>query len=212
MAFKRIGYGQVEPNQLSGIKTGQIFASLPLDKEVKVLQNGEFMYYDYANGSVNATAEADAAPEPYLVYQEVKIYEDWLSYKDFAMIRVGDNYVTNDPAIGRLTSANTDGTVYGDGAETEGASIDHSDYQAGYRMDGIAPRLVKTNIGDIYTTNMVATGVEYNEGDVLKLKKDTQSNTLVLDKTGDIETIQFVVNKVYTMPDGQPGLKIQRIK
>ena len=64
MAFKRIGYGQVEPNQLSGIKTGQIFASLPLDKEVKVLQNGEFMYYDYAKGSVNATAEAETAPEP----------------------------------------------------------------------------------------------------------------------------------------------------
>ena len=48
--FTRIGYGQVEPNQLSGIKTGQIFASLPLDPEVNVLQNGEFMYYDYASG------------------------------------------------------------------------------------------------------------------------------------------------------------------
>ena len=47
MAFKRIGYGQVEPNQLSGIKTGQIFASLPLAKNVDIIQNGEFMYYDY---------------------------------------------------------------------------------------------------------------------------------------------------------------------
>lgn len=36
--FTRIGYGQVEPNQLSGIKTGQLFASLPLDSNVKVLQ------------------------------------------------------------------------------------------------------------------------------------------------------------------------------
>ena len=210
MAFKRIGYGQVEPNQLSGIKTGQIFASLPLDKEVKVLQNGEFMYYDYANGSVNATAEANAAPEPYLVYQEVKIYEDWLSYKDFAMIRVGDNYVTNDPAIGRLTSANTDGTVYGDGAETEGASIDHSDYQAGYRMDGIAPRLVKTNIGDVYTTNMVDEEGTYAVGTVLTLKK-TDRNTLVLSSSGDITSVKFIVVKDYTMPDGQRGLKLQRI-
>ena len=210
MAFKRIGYGQVEPNQLSGIKTGQIFASLPLDKEVKVLQNGEFMYYDYANGSVNATAEADAAPEPYLVYQEIKIYEDWLSYKDFAMIRVGDNYVTNNPAIGRLTSANTDGTVYGDGAETEGASIDHSDYQAGYRMDGIAPRLVKTNIGDLYTTNMVDEEGTYTVGTVLTLKK-TDRNTLVLSPNGDITSVKFIVVKDYTMPDGQRGLKLQRI-
>lgn len=210
MAFKRIGYGQVEPNQLSGIKTGQIFASLPLDKEVKVLQNGEFMYYDYANGSVNATAEAEAAPEPYLVYQEIKIYEDWLSYKDFAMIRVGDNYVTNNPAIGRLTSANADGTVYGDGAETEGASIDHSDYQAGYRMDGIAPRLVKTNIGDLYTTNMVDEEGTYAVGTVLTLKK-TDRNTLVLSPNGDITSVKFIVVKDYTMPDGQRGLKLQRI-
>ena len=210
MAFKRIGYGQVEPNQLSGIKTGQIFASLPLDKEVKVLQNGEFMYYDYANGSVNATAEADAAPEPYLVYQEIKIYEDWLSYKDFAMIRVGDNYVTNNPAIGRLTSANTDGTIYGDGAETEGASIDHSDYQAGYRMDGIAPRLVKTNVGDLYTTNMVDEEGTYEVGTVLTLKK-TDRNTLVLSSSGNIDSVKFIVVKDYTMPDGQRGLKLQRI-
>ena len=210
MAFKRIGYGQVEPNQLSGIKTGQIFASLPLDKEVKVLQNGEFMYYDYAKGSVNATAEAEAAPEPYLVYQEIKIYEDWLSYKDFAMIRVGDNYVTNNPAIGRLTSANTDGTVYGDGAETEGASIDHSDYQAGYRMDGIAPRLVKTNVGALYTTNMVDEEGTYTVGTVLTLKK-TDRNTLVLSPNGDITSVKFIVVKDYTMPDGQRGLKLQRI-
>ena len=210
MAFKRIGYGQVEPNQLSGIKTGQIFASLPLDKEVKVLQNGEFMYYDYAKGSVNATAEAEAAPEPYLVYQEIKIYEDWLSYKDFAMIRVGDNYVTNNPAIGRLTSANADGTVYGDGAETEGASIDHSDYQAGYRMDGIAPRLVKTNVGDVYTTNMVDEEGTYEVGTVLTLKK-TDRNTLVLSPNGDITSVKFIVVKDYTMPDGQRGLKLQRI-
>lgn len=210
MAFKRIGYGQVEPNQLSGIKTGQIFASLPLDKEVKVLQNGEFMYYDYASGSVNATAEANAAPEPYLVYQEIKIYEDWLSYKDFAMIRVGDNYVTNNPAIGRLTSANTDGTVYGDGAETKGASIDHSDYQAGYRMDGIAPRLVKTNIGDVYTTNMVDEEGTYEVGTVLTLKK-TDRNTLVLSSSGNIDSVKFIVVKDYTMPDGQRGLKLQRI-
>ena len=210
MAFKRIGYGQVEPNQLSGIKTGQIFASLPLDKEVKVLQNGEFMYYDYASGSVNATAEANAAPEPYLVYQEIKIYEDWLSYKDFAMIRVGDNYVTNNPAIGRLTSANTDGTIYGDGAETEGASIDHSDYQAGYRMDGIAPRLVKTNVGDVYTTNMVDEEGTYEVGTVLTLKK-TDRNTLVLSSSGNIDSVKFIVVKDYTMPDGQRGLKLQRI-
>ena len=207
MSFNRIGYGQVEPNQLSAQKTGQIYASLPLNKDVKVLQNGEFMYYDYATGMVSA----DGQGEPMLVFNEIKIYEDRLSYKDFAMIRVGDNYVTNDAAVGRITSRNTDGTVYGDGALTTGVNPNPAHTEYGYRMDGIAPRMFKTNIGDIYTTNMVATGVDYAAGDVLKLVK-TDRNTLELSKDGDIETVQFVVAKVYTMPDGQPAVKLQRIK
>ena len=212
MAFKRIGYGQVEPNQLSGIKTGQIFASLPLAKNVNVIQNGEFMYYDYVSGTVSAEDSTSVA-EPMLVYNEIKIYEPWLSYKDFAMIRVGDNYVTSNAAVGRVTSANVDGTVYGDGATTEGAEINPAHTEYGYRMDGIAPRLVKTNVGDIFTTNMVATGdnVTYAKGETLKLKK-TDRNTLELAKDGDIETVVFVIVKVYTMPDGQPGLKVQRVK
>ena len=212
MAFKRIGYGQVEPNQLSGIKTGQIFASLPLAKNVNVIQNGEFMYYDYVSGTVSAEDSTSVA-EPMLVYNEIKIYEPWLSYKDFAMIRVGDNYVTSNAAVGRVTSANVDGTVYGDGATTEGAEINPAHTEYGYRMDCIAPRLVKTNVGDIFTTNMVATGdnVTYAKGEILKLKK-TDRNTLELTKDGNIETVAFAVVKVYTMPDGQPGLKVQRVK
>ena len=209
MAFKRNGYGQVEPNQLSAQKTGQIYASLPLNPNVDILQNGEFMYYDYKSGTVTA----DGKGEPMLVFNEVKLYEPFwqTSYKDFAMIRVGDNYVTS-----RLATAG-----YGDGAETKGVTPNpgHSDWQAGYRMDGIAPRLFKTNVGDIFTTNMVETGDEitYSQGDTLKLKKvpkaaDKTGNTLVLSKTGNIEALEFVVAKVYTMPDGQQGLKLQRIK
>lgn len=209
MAFTRNGYGQVEPNQLSAQKTGQIYASLPLDSDVDILQNGEFMYYDYKSGTVTA----NGVGEPMLVFNEVKLYEPFwqTSYKDFAMIRVGDNYVTS-----RLATAG-----YGDGAETEGVTPNpgHSDWQAGYRMNGIAPRLFKTNVGDIFTTNMVETGNEitYSQGDTLKLKKvnkaaDKTGNTLVLSKTGDIDALEFVVAKVYTMPDGQQGLKLQRIK
>ena len=209
MAFTRNGYGQVEPNQLSAQKTGQIYASLPLASDVDILQNGEFMYYDYKSGTVTADGEG----EPMLVFNEVKLYEPFwqTSYKDFAMIRVGDNYVTS-----RLATAG-----YGDGAETKGVAPNpgHSDWQAGYRMDGIAPRLFKTNVGDIFTTNMVETGAEitYSQGDTLKLKKvskapDKTGNTLVLSKGGTIDALELVVAKVYTMPDGQPRLKLQRIK
>ena len=214
--FTRVGYGQVEPNQLSAQKTGQIYASLPLDESVKVLQNGEFMYYSYADNKVTAEPTV-SGQEPMLVFNEIKIYEDYLRLKDFAMIRVGDNYVTNPAAVGRVTQANygwAEGVeTYGDGSLNVPATIspEHSERQAAkYRMDGFAPRMFKTNVGDIFTTNMVKTGVEYAVGNILTPKKNEETKTLQLEVgNGDIE---FVVAKVYTMPDGQPGLKLQRIK
>ena len=198
--FTRNGYGQVEPNQLSAQKTGQIYASLPLDSSVNVLQNGEFMFYDYKTGTVTADATIG---EPMLVFNEIKLYEPYwqTSYKDFAMIRVGDNYVTSRKAT----------EAYGDGSTNVGApDANHTEY--GYRMDGIAPRLLKTNVGDIYTTNMVKTGVEYNVGDLLTPVKDATSNTLVLETAAGTEKMLWQVAKVYTMPDGQPGLKLQRVQ
>lgn len=225
--FTRVGYGQVEPNQLSAQKTGQIYASLPLDTDVDVLQNGEFMFYDYVSGTVTADDSTGVA-EPMLVFNEIKLYEPFWrrSYKDFAMIRVGDNYVTSTLAVNGPVEGK-----YGDGAETIGVEPYTVDPQTGahiptghteypYRMNGIAPRLFKTNIGDIYTTNMVkiGTGIEYKVGYILQPKKDTNSNTLVLEKftpatTGDKPVgMAWVVVKVYTMPDGQPGLKLQRVQ
>ena len=216
-AFTRNGYGQVEANQLSGQKTGQIYASLPLDKNVTVLQNGEFMYYSYADGMVTAQPTKGAITEPYLVFNEVKLYEEpyRTTYKDFAMIRVGENYVTSKLA--------TEG--YGDGAETASATIaTHTEYP--YRMDGIAPRMIKTNIGDIITTNMVKVGGEYAVGDILQPVYNETSKTMVLTNINDLSTevdgemtyggtgggISWQVVKVYTMPDGQPGLKLQRVQ
>ena len=229
MAFTRNGYGQVEPNQLSAQKTGQIYASLPLDPDVEVLQNGEFMYYDYANNMVDsgkaaATGVVATKGEPMLVFNEIKLYEPFwrTTYKDFAMIRVGDNYVTSKLATEK----------YGDGALTEGVAVEppHTEYP--YRMDGIAPRLFKTNVGDIYTTNMVAltktagdpaveTPITYAVGDILApvAVEHTASDgvkkykTLVLTPQDSMpDGMAWMVVKVYTMPDNQPGLKLQRVQ
>ena len=211
MSFKRVGYGQVEPNQLSAQKTGQIYASLPLDTDVNILQNGEFMYYDYQSGKVSAT-DSTGVSEPMLVFNEIKLYEPFwrTTYKDFAMIRNGENYVTSKLATQR----------YDGGAPTAASTAvqEHTEYP--YRMDGFAPRLLKTNIGDIYTTNMVKTGVEYKAKDLLTpavVTAEDGGKTLVLglvatgENATNISTMRFVVAKVYTMPDGQPGLKLQRI-
>ena len=211
-AFTRNGYGQVEPNQLSFQKTGQIYASLPLDNSVssgvQILQNGEFMYYSYADNMVTSTPVKGFGGEPMLVFNEVKLYDGWReSYKDFAMIRVGDNYATSNLATQR----------YGDGALTTGVNANPAHTEYPYRMDGIVPRLVKTNVGDIYTTNMVKLGEDYQVGDKLTPKKvtkqgDNTGNTLVLEKADDNNGMLWQVIKVYTMPDGQPGLKLQRVQ
>ena len=79
----------------------------------------------------------------------------------------------------------------------------------------MTPRLFKINIGDIYTTNCLesagARGVEttmaeYAAEDVLKINANG-----FLSKTGTSD-MQFQVVKVYTMPDGQPAVKVMRIK
>ena len=75
--YVEFGYGQVEPNHLSAQKTGQIYAQLPANKNINVLEQGQFVKYDYAAngngiGEVNFTGEG----EWMLVYNEIKLYRN----------------------------------------------------------------------------------------------------------------------------------------
>ena len=85
-AYVEMGYAQVEPNHLSAQRTGQIYAQLPADKDIEVLEQGQFVKYDYANGLVNFTGEG----EWMLVYNETKLYREHQWDCEFAMLR--DNY------------------------------------------------------------------------------------------------------------------------
>ena len=67
----RKGFGQVEPNHLSAQRTGQIYAQLPANEDIEILENGEFVKYDYANNEVNKSGEG----EWMLVFNEVKLYD-----------------------------------------------------------------------------------------------------------------------------------------
>lgn len=95
MATKRLskcefvdrGYGQVEPNHLSALHNGQIYAQLPAKSDIDVLENGQFAKYNYKDGEVSFTGENY---EWMLVYNEVKIYDEREVENDFAMIK--DNY------------------------------------------------------------------------------------------------------------------------
>ena len=159
------GFGQLEPNHLSAQRNGQIYAQLPCESSIEVLQNAQFVKYDYANGKVSFTG----AGEWMLVFNEVKLYDPRHSYKDFA-----------------LQKKNCVGGV-------------------------MVPRVMKTMVGDIFTTNLVD-----------PKEKDTTlavGDKLIVGTTGILEysatpeegAMVWQVAKVYTMADGQPAVKIQRI-
>ena len=160
------GFGQLEPNHLSAQRNGQIYAQLPCDTSIEVLQNAQFVKYDYANGKVNYTGEG----EWMLVYNEVKLYDPRHSYKDFAL-------------------------------------------QKKNCVDGeMVPRVMKTMVGDIFTTNLVDNG---SKGSALavkdKLTVAESTGILTYDATPEATEMVWQVVKVYTMADGQPAVKIQRI-
>ena len=159
--IKRVGFGQVEPNHLSAQRNGQVYASLPCNKDIKVLENGQFVKYDYANNEVNFTG----AGEWMLVYNEEKIYRDYETRKDYVMDK--------ESQVGGI----------------------------------IVPRVFKTNVGDIYTTNFVAEA-EYAEGD----KLDIQGNGIPTKNADASEGMIWQVAKVYTLADGQKAVKLMRIQ
>jgi hypothetical protein len=70
----------------------------------------------------------------------------------------------------------------------------------------MVPRVFKTNVGDIFTTNMVAEKTLAVKDILAPRAADG-----ILSKSGDTDAMKWEVVKVYTMPDGQPGVKIMRI-
>lgn len=206
--FVKLGYGQVEPNHLSAQRTGQIYAQLPADKDIEVLENGQFVKYDYAKGVVNTTCETG---EWMLVFNEVKVYRDHESDCDFAMIK--DNYVARVYApmgdiTGEANARNYEGYVnayeHDITSTTDPFVVEQRDrYLAMPEDTRMVPRVFKTNVGDIFTTNTI------NEdsvvvGDVLS----PDANGYLAKGEGDMK---WQVVKVYTLADRQPAAKIMRI-
>ena len=174
LQVKRIGFGQVEPNHLSAQTNGQIYAQLPADSTLKILENGMFLKYNYADGKCALTGDGEFM----LVFNEIKLYDQRkFGYKDYAMKA--------------------------------------TDFMGGE----IVPRLFKTNVGDIFTTNTfgantspasTVAGVSLEVGDLLKV--NTATGYL---KAGDGDPDNgeptFQVVKEYNLGDMQPAVKLQRI-
>ena len=88
ITFKKDGYGQVERNHLSAPRDGGVYAQLPAAAGIKVLENGMFVKYDYANGECNFTGDGAWM----LVFNEEKLYDErYQMHKHYAM-KVADFY------------------------------------------------------------------------------------------------------------------------
>lgn len=186
--ISRVGFGQVEPNHLTGIVDGSIYAQLPAAAALgNVLENGRFAKYDMVAGAVNLTG---AGPWM-MIYNEEKLYDErYQNHKDFAMVK--STKVSKNVGIGNLK----------------------------YRTRGyldLVPRLIEINVGDIFTTNTfgaATTNESAVAGEAVAL--DT---TVYIGANGYLTATapenyagpQFKCVKVYTMADGQPGVKLQRI-
>lgn len=190
--MKRVGYGQAEPNHLSAQRTGQIYAQLPAKNDINLLENGQFVKYNYADGVVDFEGEG----EWMLVLNEVKLYDaPWReSYKDFAMIK--DNYTPGSD------------------------SITHDGL--GPFKGQMVPRLFKTNIGDIFTTNCLEKANTSGKAEVIltdlavgDVVAPTKTNGYLKKSdsgtTTDDTVMKWQVVKLTTMPDGQAAVKLMRI-
>lgn len=213
--FVTYGYGQVEPNHMSAKRNGQVYAQLPAAASIELLENGQFVKYDYAKG----VCDFDGAGPWRMVFNEVKIYEDRETDADFAMIKDRYNARVYSP-IGQTKSDLKTVLDYTGEAVREGSNVAFKKEVETFNYpqlmpDGtkMVPRVIAVPNGDIWTTNTIkAEAGSLSVGDQLKIDTD---GYLTKDEgktaTGGDEDPKFVVVKVYTMPDLQPGVKVQRI-
>lgn len=213
--FVTYGYGQVEPNHMSAKRNGQVYAQLPAAASIELLENGQFVKYDYAKG----VCDFDGAGPWRMVFNEVKVYEDRETDADFAMIKDRYNARFYSP-IGQTKSDLKTALDYTGEAVREGSNVAFKKEVETFNYpqlmpDGtkMVPRVIAVPNGDIWTTNTIkAEAGSLSVGDQLKIDTD---GYLTKDEgktaTGGDEDPKFVVVKVYTMPDLQPGVKVQRI-
>ena len=91
--YVQYGFGQVEPNHLSAQRTAQVYAQLPAAASIDMLEQGQFVKYDYANGVCSFGGTNDTSyslGEWMLVFNEIKLYRENQLDCEFAMIK--DNY------------------------------------------------------------------------------------------------------------------------
>ena len=161
LLVKRVGFGQVEPNHLSAQTNGQIYAQLPADSTLNILENGMFLKYDYANDKCDLTGEG----EWMLVMNEIKLYDERKQgLRHYAMKK--DDFMNGE----------------------------------------IVPRLLRTEIGDIFTTNTFGANTSDSAETVgVTLAK---GNKLTVDDNKEQDIVTYTYNDVESsLPDWVKAVK-----
>lgn len=217
------GFGQVEPNHLSAQRTAQIYAQLPAHKDIPVLENGQFVKYNYKDGVVDFAGVG----EWMLVFNEVKVYRDHESDSDFAMKKedyVARIYSPMGDVTGYANARNYEGVVNAYEHDITSTTNPFVIEQRGVETKmpegtNMVPRVFKTNVGDIFTTNTIALKVD-EQGKVLdsELEKMIAGTYLAPNAEGYLAPIDEIdgkmtwqIVKVYTLADRQRAVKIMRI-
>ena len=223
------GYRQVEPNHLSAPRDGGVYAQLPANEDIEKLEQGTFVHYDYQAGEVNFTGKGPLM----MVYNEEKLYDPrHQMHRDYAMLKSDADHGIITPRCFRLsvgdlyTTNNLADDTYSVGDEV------------GVGENGILSKAAATGIaltsGKTYTLKGKPVAGEcaktaFNEGDFDKVQEndvlvDTESGRwVVVSKNTDKvtvrpqavaaslggSTLKLMVVKEYTLPDGQPAVKLQ---
>ena len=207
------GYGQVEPNHLSAQRNGQIYAQLPAAADITVLENGQFAKYNYAEGVVNFAGES----EWMLVLNEVKLYRDHETYNDFAMKAEDYKAYVYSPIDGTAptyaNARNYEGFVNAyehDITSTTNPFVVEKFASPAMMPQGtcMVPRVFKTNVGDIFTTNCVNLDLTGDKTALLGKVLSPNAEGILSEVEGNMK---WQVVKVYTLADRQPAVKLMRI-
>lgn len=185
--FKKRGYGQLEPNRISGIKAGKVLADIPVKPDTvkesgNRIENGMFLAYNAGEGIEGNLKKGEldfptADSKSYgVVYSEVKLYSQFTSNKDFALF-------TENPTINQIRQS-----PYNDVKLDQHATV--------------IPRVLGLTVNDTFTTNLLADET-VKVGDTL-----SPNDKGILAKDGIVKQIEAKVVQLTTMADGQPAVKV----
>ena len=235
-SYVEYGYGQVEPNHLSAQRTAQVYAQLPAAAEIEKLEQGQFVKYDYANSVVNFTGAGEwmLVYNEIKLYREHQMDCEFAMLRDNYQARIYSPMNGVDTNFdrqsryynGKDAEGNTSVNVNGKDYKYDDVTAAPDMYELHYNEDpfhieskyepakmptngsSMVPRVLKTNVGDIFTTNTINGTVDTIKTGVVL----TPGATGILEVAPEGATgMLWQVVKVYTMPDHQRGVKVMRI-